>query len=598
MIRKCKWCGKEFDAKGTAAYCAGPHYASCKVCGKEFEVEPREPRKTCSVECKSKLWTAAFTKKKVKCKLCGKEFTPKSSRCFYCDDPHYQPCKVCGKPTLINNKNVTGSSPFCSWECSKEYTRQNCLAEYGVEYHCQRPEVREKTRKSVLEVLPKWKAKFKEQYGVDCPAQLPEIREKIRQTISSKEYQEKFQQQNLEKYGVRYAMQSPELRSKQARNVKYRSKLELRLHNILDEYNIEYEEEYSLGNGETSHAFDVYLPKYKILVDCDGIYYHAYISDPDGGKSREDYDDIRLSLVPKDHYFCLIIESDFERGLRQLQKMIQSIDNNIFDYDTDIFQWCRKVGFPYPAYSEKRMQQDYNTLQNRWTKKYNPFDQSGISLVRHYHPSIYHCHVEGRLSPYEAWQDDTLLKKCIANRLVYQNDVDPSKVLAGFNIAKIAPKVSVFNPVLARYLVENYLNEFDVIFDPFSGFSGRLLGTCSTDRKYIGQDFNATVVEESNKLIRDFQLNAVVEYRDSSKDNGQYDCLFTCPPYNSAEIYFEDMILQDCDDWINLVLHNYTCKKYLFVVNKTIIFKDKIVKELPARSHFRSNSEYVILIES
>lgn len=40
-IRICKYCGKEFDARGTAAYCEEPHYATCEVCGVQFEADPR-----------------------------------------------------------------------------------------------------------------------------------------------------------------------------------------------------------------------------------------------------------------------------------------------------------------------------------------------------------------------------------------------------------------------------------------------------------------------------------------------------------------------------------------------------------------------------
>lgn len=597
-IRKCKYCGREFDAKGTAVYCPGPHYARCEVCGKDFEIDPREPKRTCSKECKSKLWKSAFKKKTVKCKLCGKEFHPKSSRVFFCDDPHYLPCEICGKPVLVKGNNPKYASMVCSDECRKERSIRRSREKYGYDNPNQRPETREKLSKIAADAVQERKARNMKLYGVEYTAQIPEVREKISNTISSKEYQDNFRKRNLEKFGYEYAMHSPELRSKQARNVKRRSKLELRLHNFLDEYNINYEEEYSINKDSHTHCFDVYLPDYKILIDCDGIYYHSYICDPDGGKSREDYDDVRISLIPHDHYFCLIVESDFERGLNMLQKMIKSIDESVLDYDTELFKWCRSVGFPYPHYDIKRLKQDYSTLSKRWTTKYNPADLSGISLVRHYHPSIYHSHVDNKLSPYDAWQDDKLLKQCIANRLIYQNTVDPSKVLAGFNISKIAPKISVFNPVLARYLTENYLSEFDTIFDPFSGYSGRMLGVCSTGRKYIGQDFNKTTVEESNRLLKDFSLDASVSYVDSTKETGVYDCILTCPPYNTAEIYFEDMILQDCDDWIDTTLKNYKCKRYVFVVNTVTRYKDKIVEELPFRSHFRSNSEYVVVIDS
>lgn len=596
-IRKCKWCGKEFDARGTAAYCPGPHFSTCEVCGKKFEVDVHQPQRACSPECKSMLWRSSFKKKTAICKWCGEEFIPKSPRNFYCDRPHYRTCDICGKSFLITKpQEYYEESRVCSHDCELERARRKCLAEYGVEHHTQRPDLRELFRQKALESLPSRTEKMVSLYGVENPAQRKDVKEKISSTLKSKEYQENFQKTMLDKYGVPYAMKSPELRSKQAKNMKNKSNLELRLHHFLETYKIRYEEEYSIGDSGLEHAFDVYLPDYKILVDCDGVYYHSYIQDPDGGKSREDYDDVRLSLVPKDHYFVLIVESDFERGLKHLQKLIQSIDDSVLDYDSDIFKWCREVGFPYPSYTEKRMKKDYENLCGRWTTSYNPYDLTGISIVRNYHPSVYHCHVSNHVSPFDAWNDDALLKKCIANRLIYQNDVDPSKVLAGFNISKIAPKVSVFNPVLARYLVSKYLNSFSEIFDPFSGFSGRMLGVCSTGKKYVGQDANEISVSESCNIIHDFHLDAEIACKDSMITSGTYECLLTCPPYDSTEIYFEDMILQNCDEWIDTILQNFSCKRYVFVVNKTTKFQDYIVEELPARSHFRSNSEYVVVM--
>ena len=47
---------------------------------------------------------------------------------------------------------------------------------------------------------------------------------------------------------------------------------------------------------------------------------------------------------------------------------------------------------------------------------------------------------------------------------------------------------------------------------------------------------------------------------------------------------------------IDICLNNFDCKKYLFVVDDTLKYKQFIVEILENKSHFGSNTEYVILI--
>ena len=63
--------------------------------------------------------------------------------------------------------------------------------------------------------------------------------------------------------------------------------------------------------------------------------------------------------------------------------------------------------------------------------------------------------------------------KVIENRLKYlKEDLSIYNIRAGLSISKKAPKVSVFKPATAKYLIEKYLNEYTEIFDPCCGFSG------------------------------------------------------------------------------------------------------------------------------
>ena len=150
---------------------------------------------------------------------------------------------------------------------------------------------------------------------------------------------------------------------------------------------------------------------------------------------------------------------------------------------------------------------------------------------------------------------------------------------------------------MAKYLINRYLNNFSTIFDPCAGFSGRMLGTVSLGKKYIGQDINSITVKEANNLINDFCFtDAIYNLKDSIYDTGNYECLFTCPPYGDKENWHQDIEILSADEWIQTCLTNFNCKAYLFVVDKTTLFKNYIVEELKNKSHFGTNTEYVIYI--
>ena len=182
--------------------------------------------------------------------------------------------------------------------------------------------------------------------------------------------------------------------------------------------------------------------------------------------------------------------------------------------------------------------------------------------------------------------------------MIYQNDVDPSKILAGFYISKIVPKVSIFNPVLAKHLVLTYLSEFNEVLDPFSGFSGRLLGVCSTGKRYIGSDNNRNAVIESTEIIKFHHLDASIVERDIlNVVSMKGECLLTCPPYFNKETYSNEVVYKTCDEWIEFILSRYNCKRYVFVVDETDWFLEYVKEEIITKSYFNNVTEYVIVID-
>lgn len=255
--------------------------------------------------------------------------------------------------------------------------------------------------------------------------------------------------------------------------------------------------------------------------------------------------------------------------------------------------------FPVEELEESKLQREFIYLL---TKDQDKYSNTGLSVVRQYHPSIWHCNINGCKTPYEAWQDPEIMYKIILNRIKYiGRDLTLSKISRGLSVTKRAPKVSIFRPCMAKYLINKYLKEFETIFDPCAGFSGRLLGAMSLNKKYIGQDINSITVKESNNLIKDFNFKAEVSVKDSLYDKGEYECLFTCPPYydeyKPKEIWHQDIEpVKNTDEWITTCLKNYKCKKYLFIIDKTELYKNYIVEELSNKSHFSNAKEKVILI--
>ena len=472
---------------------------------------------------------------------------------------------------VASNLDRFGTEAPAQSEEVRQRMRETCMARYGSESPFTMAGFREKSKATCLD-----------RYGVEHTGQIESAKAKRAMT-------------NLDKYGSTYPLGNSDIRRKASVGSDM-SSLELRLNRYLDNYGIPYDAHHVIQGDGFSHEFDVYLPEHKILVDCDGTWFHGYDSDADGRFSDITRDERRVLLVPDDHVFVIIVESDFERGLRELQRAIDMSSKGTDGYRSKLFEWCRNIGFPYPNYSDNRLHSDYAKLRSSDPETASNGNWMGLSSIRHFHRSLWDCHVKGKPSVREAWDDDSLLRKAIDNRLVYKDEVDPSKVLAGLYISKIAPKVSVFRPMLAKRLVAEYLSEFDSVFDPFSGFSGRMLGVCASGKRYIGRDVREKSISESVE-IRDYHdLNADLAVADVLESGGSYECLLTCPPYGDQEIYEPSCSARSSDDWILECLTRFCCERYVFVVGNTDKFEAFVSKRLHVRSHMRDTDESVVVI--
>lgn len=543
--------------------------------------------------------------------------------CFF--HPEVRPvCQYCGKPVPFISYTL-GYKKACCKECANKLTSlngQNTKADRYGDRHFNNPTKAAKTKlkkygvagfNNQLKIQETKTARYnnpnfnnpeknrqtcQDRYGVSNGAKLLETKLKQQETCQ-KRYQasspmkselikQRYIRNSQQIRGYSWPLADPDFRKQH--KITGQTSNEKKIEAFLQNRGFEYKAEY-VCNGK---CFDFAVFKdgqLSILIETDGEYYHGLLGDYDGVNVRGETDRERFSKVPEGVKYLVADSKNTQALLKEITEV----------FDIDYQAWIDQVlsslpaEFPYYSYSEKRLRDDWEHL---CTYPYNRNQYLGSSLVRHFHKSVMTAHVKNYPSPLQAWQDKALLRKCVENRMIYGNKLSSQAIADGFSICKLAPQVSLFNPSRARYLVQKYLNDFNEIFDPFSGFSGRMLGVCSLGKSYIGQDINADHIRESQEIKNFLQLDAALACRDILESEGEYKCLFTCPPYGGKEHWNtpDDLIEKSCDEWIDECLTRFNCQKYLFVVDHTEEHKDNIVETLTKASHFGTRIEYAVLI--
>ena len=539
---------------------------TCEVCGKktQFQDFTRGYKKSCSKECSSLLTVSKG--KATKERIYG---NPNYNNL----EKHKQTClERYGKEDYTNHSKSEETKLAKYGDpnyCNPLKNKQTCLERYGVESVTYLQSMKDKSKAtSILK------------YGVDHP-------------MKSKVVKENFKSSMMKYYGVEFPSQNREIHKKILSSQKMTSP-EKKINEFLSNNGFEYQYQYEC-NGK---CFDFAIFKdneLSILVEVDGEYFHGLLSDCDGKLVRGDKDCERFSKCPEG--VKLIVCDSF--------KVEDCFSEILRVFDIDYEKWIQEIvdslpkEFPYYEYSEERMRKDYEKLCIYRDIKKN--SRLGDSIISNFHRSIYDAHISTKPSPKEAWNNRELLEKCVRNRFIYSSNLSSHSILQGFNVCKIAPKVSVFSAPLAKRLIQTYLDKYNQIFDPFSGFSGRMLGACSLGIPYIGQDINVSHIKESKQIaeflgLKNVSLKVQNVLEDTKKE---YECLFTCPPYGGKEHWNikNDLIEKTCDEWIDECLNRFKCKAYLFVVDETEKYKDYIVEEISNNSHFGNNKEYVIKID-
>ena len=528
-----------------------------------------------------------------KCMICGCEFTVRKSGF----PPRYGICKKCKCSFTSKNRVVTEEQKALqkekslqAWNSKSEEERKNIIKKRrnSLKQTCSNrtKEEKEKIGKHISEVQQNFSKEKKTEISekkrvaqINYWSDLDDSsREYLRKKNKESHLTENYLNRRLEIQKSRTKEYWKEIRSKSHHSYFYEgldfdSSWELAVWIYAKDHSLDIEREPIMFEYEVNGKVKKYFPDFKLnedLIEVKGDHFFK------NGKMICPFDESLNDIYEAKHQCGLKNKVKFWTS-KEMQNILKYVEDK---YTKDYLELFKKdLSFPYPELSNQS--NDFN-------------------IIRYFHKSLYKASRKGKLSPLQAWQDKDLIKKAALNRLKYVGRCTPKDVLQGFNVAKIAPKVSVFKPSLAEQLIKKYLDNYSTIFDPFSGFSGRLIGAANCRKAYTGQDINEEHVKESNEIIKyknysNVQVSVQNILTDSEKE---YECLFTCPPYGGKEHWNEnnDEVEKTCDEWIDICLQKYKCKHYIFVVDKTEKYKDKITEVLENKSHLGISKEYVIFL--
>ncbi len=347
---------------------------------------------------------------------------------------------------------------------------------------------------------------------------------------------------------------------------------------------------------------------------------------------NKDEDNVSLysNFIDEDIEFYNSLASSYENDM-QLLKDKSYVGNCTKEFCERIVEhnWAREFDkiqlfdFPKTEFHPANIARCRKELNNLIKDPGKLYSKSKSDIIKYFHKSLIHANVFKHKSPYDGWKqiqsDPETFKDFYRNRLrcsdwfkghdrlgfLFNGWVQEATYGIGLTTSRKYPLVTYFKPQLAKYIITKWLSEYNTIFDPFSGYSGRMIGALVSGKNYIGQDLCESSVAESNNIydfikdtLHDMTATASINIADSVTSSGKYECLFTCPPYENIENWpGVPSVGYSCDKWIDICLSNYKCNRYVFVVDDTIEkYKPYVVEEITNTSHLGANKEYIVVI--
>jgi len=239
-------------------------------------------------------------------------------------------------------------------------------------------------------------------------------------------------------------------------------------------------------------------------------------------------------------------------------------------------QYWRETGFPYPYLDADEIEWEFELLRNSVTTtafvgRMLGATTIGLRLANSFHPQMWHVRSQQhRLAPIDYFHDDTCLQALLARapRFWPNRRCWNAQCVRSLFRAYSSGRVANFRPLAARAIIERFSGSGGRVLDFCAGFGGRLLGSLTLKRHYIGIDASYLQVDGSKNMLetlRNLSVGSADLYHASAEDflptvhASSVDLVFSSPPFFNAELYGEEPTqstqrYRTYQDWVDFFL--------------------------------------------
>ncbi len=207
--------------------------------------------------------------------------------------------------------------------------------------------------------------------------------------------------------------------------------------------------------------------------------------------------------------------------------------------------------------------QDLEAIRNSETKHssgvYTPSNFYN-RVPSYFFPHRYKVRCSGHRTVDEVFSRSSYLNKVVAMQIESGDAVNPSNIRNA--ICAYGAKVpGQFSPLLAKSIIEEFCPKGGVIYDPCSGWGGRMCGAFAAGAKYVGNDVSPITVEGLQKLSSFLGSSFPIYCRRAEEfvPDIEADLCFTSPPYFDLEEYVggdqSHLLYKTYSEWETHFLH-------------------------------------------
>jgi SAM-dependent methyltransferase len=215
------------------------------------------------------------------------------------------------------------------------------------------------------------------------------------------------------------------------------------------------------------------------------------------------------------------------------------------------FEYWRSRGFPYPQITQD-LKREFQQLvaappaRTLWRNSLLP-SMVGLRIANAFHPQMWDVRIHG-VSAVERFENDNVLRRVLIKALHFWPDRRCWNAQCIRSLMRVHHRIRIanFRPTAAKAIVHHFSGPNARVLDFSAGFGGRLLGSMSLRRHYVGVDPASGQARGLRRMITTFSTIApgtAEVYQACAEDflpamrRGSVDLVFSSPPYFDLERY-------------------------------------------------------------